>query len=62
MHSISQGGPGGSGVEFVLGAGPAFQALIGDDFDLLGFDPRGMYVHPRKNLATLPNSLIQESD
>lgn len=40
------GGPGGSGVGFVLGAGDAMQEIIGDpnglQFDHIGFDPRGI--------------------
>jgi pimeloyl-ACP methyl ester carboxylesterase len=45
------GGPGGSGVEFLMGAGPLLHQLVGDDWDLVGFDPRGIgrtrFVHPR---------------
>ncbi|EKM58437.1 uncharacterized protein PHACADRAFT_252751 [Phanerochaete carnosa HHB-10118-sp] len=36
------GGPGGSGVGFVAGSGATFQKLIGDEFDIVGFDPRGV--------------------
>lgn len=38
----SVGGPGGSGVSMVLRASPSFRKLIGDEFDFIGFDPRGM--------------------
>ena len=38
---INPGGPGGSGVDFALGLGSLFQTLIGADFDIISFDPRG---------------------
>jgi hypothetical protein len=38
---VNPGGPGGSGVEFALKLGSLAQALIGADFDVIGFDPRG---------------------
>ena len=39
------GGPGGSGVEFTLFAGPtAFGGEIRERFDIVGFDPRGILL------------------
>jgi hypothetical protein len=38
---VNPGGPGGSGVELALKLGSLAQTLIGADFDILGFDPRG---------------------
>ena len=46
----SQGGPGGSGVDMVLGPqGPQISALVKGQYDLVGFDPRGVG-------HTLPNA------
>ncbi|KAF8577644.1 hypothetical protein K439DRAFT_1418020 [Ramaria rubella] len=36
------GGPGGSGVRLIDGLGDHFQKMLGDDFDIVGFDPRGI--------------------
>ena len=36
-----EGGPGVSGVEQLLSSAAAFQTIIGDDFDIVSFDPRG---------------------
>ncbi|KAJ3514621.1 hypothetical protein NMY22_g14669 [Coprinellus aureogranulatus] len=39
---FNPGGPGGSGVNFILGAGRSFSTILGPQFDIVGFDPRGI--------------------
>lgn len=39
---INPGGPGGSGVDTVVVAGIYFQHVLGQEFDIIGFDPRGV--------------------
>ncbi|KXO95040.1 hypothetical protein AXK56_18230 [Tsukamurella pulmonis] len=39
---VNPGGPGASGVEFVGGQAEQLAAGIGDRFDIVGFDPRGI--------------------
>jgi pimeloyl-ACP methyl ester carboxylesterase len=40
---LNPGGPGGSGVDYVLGAGPElYTDAVRARFDLVGFDPRGV--------------------
>jgi pimeloyl-ACP methyl ester carboxylesterase len=52
---FNPGGPGGSGVETVVAAGVNLQRLIGQEFDFVGFDPRGIS-------ETTPNIDIWTSD
>ena len=39
---FNPGGPGESGTQFVRLLGSSLAAIVGDSFDLLGFDPRGV--------------------
>lgn len=40
FHCI--GGPGGFGVSFAMSSGKAFSKMLGEQYDLIGFDPRGI--------------------
>lgn len=39
---FNPGGPGGSGVDVVLEEGQILRTAVGDAFDIVSFDPRGM--------------------
>jgi pimeloyl-ACP methyl ester carboxylesterase len=60
---INPGGPGGSGVDFALGAASYFSPEIMRKFDVVGFDPRGVArSHPvvcsEKLFEQAPTSLL----
>ncbi|TFK64090.1 alpha/beta-hydrolase [Pluteus cervinus] len=38
---FNPGGPGGSGVDMIARSGDAFVKILGSQFDIIGFDPRG---------------------
>ena len=67
------GGPGGSGIALVVGATPSFRKIIGDEFDFIGFDPRGIFspifvskflanrkLFPRRPLHDPPSQCFQD--
>jgi pimeloyl-ACP methyl ester carboxylesterase len=37
-----EGGPGGSGIDYLVGAHDRLRLIFGDDWDIVGFDPRGI--------------------
>ncbi|KAJ7160625.1 Alpha/Beta hydrolase protein [Mycena crocata] len=39
---LNPGGPGVSGVDYVVSAGAAIATILGEEFDIVGFDPRGV--------------------
>ncbi|TFK22816.1 hypothetical protein FA15DRAFT_671144 [Coprinopsis marcescibilis] len=41
---LNPGGPGGSGVDLVVRAAPLFSVILGPQFDVVGFDPRGVGI------------------
>ncbi|KAK2460048.1 hypothetical protein APHAL10511_007925 [Amanita phalloides] len=60
---FNPGGPGGSGVDFILTGGSLFRSILGNAFDIVGFDPRGMcllnasYAHLTLLLIGISRSL-----
>lgn len=52
---LNPGGPGGSGASFALGAGSMLQKIVGEDQDIIGFDPRGIgATTPRADCFSYP--------
>ena len=47
---LNPGGPGGSGVELIRQLGDTFSSALGPQFDIVSFDPRGMYHPPMSNI------------
>ncbi|KAJ3224666.1 hypothetical protein HDU78_010861 [Chytriomyces hyalinus] len=70
---INPGGPGGSGKGFALAAGEAISILTGGQYDIIGFDPRGIgesnaircfetsYIHSVFDVASLAVGVPDEN-
>ncbi len=43
---FNPGGPGGSGVDYVLEQGVHYSQMFQDQYDIVGFDPRGTSCFP----------------
>ncbi|KIL59088.1 hypothetical protein M378DRAFT_276889 [Amanita muscaria Koide BX008] len=56
---FNPGGPGDSGVDSILTNAPNFRMILGDAFDLVGFDPRG--ISRSLPLASIFNSDAAQS-
>jgi pimeloyl-ACP methyl ester carboxylesterase len=52
---VNPGGPGGSGVDFALGADAFFSPTLRSRFDIVGFDPRGV---SRSNPVMCSSALV----
>ncbi|KAJ3995923.1 hypothetical protein F5050DRAFT_1823248 [Lentinula boryana] len=66
---LNPGGPGGPGSKLPITLGPALAKLIGDDWDLIGFDPRGIgstrpttrcFSSPLSSTAFFANTVIEQ--
>ncbi|TAQ89580.1 hypothetical protein B7494_g2083 [Chlorociboria aeruginascens] len=52
---LNPGGPGGAGVNFAMAFGPGLQKILGEDQDIIGFDPRGIgATTPRADCFAFP--------
>ena len=52
---LNPGGPGGSGVAIALAFGDRLQKVVGEDQDVIGFDPRGIgATTPRTDCFSYP--------
>ncbi|TVY47845.1 Tripeptidyl aminopeptidase [Lachnellula occidentalis] len=60
---INPGGPGGSGVQTARGLGGYLQTIVGEDQDIIGFDPRGIgATTPRTDCFSFPDGASGEED
>ncbi|KZL79351.1 alpha beta hydrolase fold family [Colletotrichum incanum] len=53
MILVNPGGPGASGIELARNNGTTVQAVAGSNYDIVGFDPRGVGLsEPRPNCSS----------
>ncbi|KAH9927997.1 TAP-like protein-domain-containing protein [Epithele typhae] len=67
---VNPGGPGGAGVGLATQGGDALQSLVGEEWDIIGFDPRGIgqsepavacFPSPEARQAFIANTVIDRS-
>ncbi|CAA7269867.1 unnamed protein product [Cyclocybe aegerita] len=59
---INPGGPGGSGVEYALSSvGSDIASVIGEEFDVIGFDPRGV-ANSTPRILSIFNSDVERAE
>lgn len=52
---LNPGGPGGPGASFAIGTGRMLQTVVGEEQDIIGFDPRGIgATTPRADCFSYP--------
>ncbi|KAI0672369.1 TAP-like protein-domain-containing protein [Trametes maxima] len=65
---LNPGGPGGPGKRLATAAGPSFQRLVGEEYDMIGFDPRGIgetepqtrcFSSPEAHAAFIQSTVIE---
>ncbi|RPD76009.1 hypothetical protein L226DRAFT_522437 [Lentinus tigrinus ALCF2SS1-7] len=64
---VNPGGPGGTGVSLATGSGSFLQQVIGEEYDIIGFDPRGIgqtepatrcFPSPEARTAFIANTVL----
>ncbi|KAI0772752.1 TAP-like protein-domain-containing protein [Trametes elegans] len=65
---LNPGGPGGPGKSLATVSGRTFQSLVGDEYDMIGFDPRGIgeteprtqcFPNPEAHNAFIANTVLE---
>ncbi|KAI0634190.1 TAP-like protein-domain-containing protein [Trametes polyzona] len=65
---LNPGGPGGPGKRLATSAGPSFQQIVGEEYDMIGFDPRGIgetqprtqcFPSPEAHTAFIANTVLE---
>lgn len=60
---LNPGGPGGSGVSIAMAFGAPIQEIVGEDQDIIGFDPRGISTTtPRADCYSYPSEDLDDGE